>query len=156
MQTLFLHFLANNEQRFKTWEKALTGCTLKYIFLTDLLWSPSSLDKDQLQLISVWGGGGGTWAHVTTFTFEIILSYKSFSIILFVYNFSYSDWYIEDMTWWLERMNFVFEWKKYFIHEWTQRTSEILFHEKINFICSSQCVIFFYYIDMSVSKIKKN
>ena len=45
--------------------------------------------------------------------------------------------------------------EKYFTNESSERVKSFV-HEKINFIPSSQHVIFFYYIDMSVSKIKKN
>ena len=49
-------------------------------------------------------------------------------------------------------MKFTFELKKYFTSE--RSLAKSFFHEKINFICSSQRVVSFYYIDMSVSKIK--
>ena len=39
-------------------------------------------------------------------------------------------------------MKFIFEWKKYFTSECSEGVKSF-FHEKINFICSSQCVIFF-------------
>ena len=51
-------------------------------------------------------------------------------------------------------MNFIFERKKYFTRS-LRSLMQSFFHEKINFVCSNQCVILFYYIDMSVSKIKK-
>ena len=50
--------------------------------------------------------------------------------------------YIEDITWWREHTKFTFEWKKYFTSESSEQMKYI-FHEKINFICSSQRVIFF-------------
>ena len=36
------------------------------------------------------------------------------------------------------------------------QTYEVYLRDKINFICSSQRVTFFYYIDVSVSKTTKN
>ena len=39
-------------------------------------------------------------------------------------------------------MKFIFEWKKDFTSKRTERV-KFFFHEKINFICSSQHVIFF-------------
>ena len=39
-------------------------------------------------------------------------------------------------------MRFIFEWKKYFKSEGSERVKSF-FHEKINFICSSHGVIFF-------------
>ena len=39
-------------------------------------------------------------------------------------------------------MKFIFEWKKYFTSEHSELMKSF-FHEKINFICSNQCVIFF-------------
>ena len=49
-------------------------------------------------------------------------------------------------------MKFIFKWKKYYTTNRSKRVKSF-FHEKINFICLSQRVIFIYYIDMSVSKI---
>ena len=39
-------------------------------------------------------------------------------------------------------MKFIFEWKNYFTKERSERVKSF-FHEKINFICSNQRVIFF-------------
>ena len=39
-------------------------------------------------------------------------------------------------------MKFIFEWKKYFVSEHSERVI-FFFHEKINFICSNKRVIFF-------------
>ena len=51
-------------------------------------------------------------------------------------------YYIEDITRWRENMKFIFEWKKYYTSECNERVKSF-FHQKINFICSSQRVIFF-------------
>ena len=61
---------------------------------------------------------------------------------LFYPNASMGNNYIEDITRWREHMKFIFEWKKYFTSERSKRVKSF-FHEKINFICSSQRVIFF-------------
>ena len=50
--------------------------------------------------------------------------------------------YMEDYTWWREHMKLIFDWKKYFTSERSERVKSF-FHKKINFICSSQRVIFF-------------
>ena len=50
--------------------------------------------------------------------------------------------FIENITRWREHMNFIFEWKKYFIRS-SRSLVKSFFHEKINFRCSSQRVIFF-------------
>ena len=47
-----------------------------------------------------------------------------------------SNIYIEDITWWREDMKFIFEWKKYFTSECSERVKSF-FHKKINFICSN-------------------
>ena len=39
-------------------------------------------------------------------------------------------------------MKFIFEWKKYFTNELSERVKSF-FHEKVNFICSNQRLIFF-------------
>ena len=50
--------------------------------------------------------------------------------------------YIEDITQGCEDMKFIFEWKNYFTSECSERV-KFFFHEKMNFISSSQHVIFF-------------
>ena len=50
--------------------------------------------------------------------------------------------YTENITRWGEHMKFIFEWKKYFTSEHSEQVKSF-FHEKINFICSSQRAIFF-------------
>ena len=51
-------------------------------------------------------------------------------------------------------MKFIFSWKNYFTSK-RSNFVKFFFHEKINFISSSQRVIFFfYYIHMSISKKK--
>ena len=49
---------------------------------------------------------------------------------------------MEDITRWRENMKFIFEWKNKFMSECSKRVKSF-FHEKINFICSNQRVIFF-------------
>ena len=51
-------------------------------------------------------------------------------------------YYIEDIARWHEHMKFIFERKKYFTSERSERVKSF-FHVKINFISSSQRVIFF-------------
>jgi len=52
--------------------------------------------------------------------------------------------YIEDITWWREDMNFMFEWQEqYLMSEQSERVRYCSFHENIKFISSSQRVMFF-------------
>ena len=61
---------------------------------------------------------------------------KQFSGFLFYPFFNNITIYIEDITLWCKHMKFVFKWKK------LCSLMTCFFHKKINFICSSQHVIF--------------
>ena len=51
---------------------------------------------------------------------------------------------IEDITWWPEDMNFMFEWQEqYLTSERSERVRYYSCHENIKFISSSQRVMFF-------------
>ena len=52
--------------------------------------------------------------------------------------------YIEDITWWREDMNFMFEWQEQYLpSERSERVRYCSCHENIKFISLSQHVMFF-------------
>ena len=57
-------------------------------------------------------------------------------------NWAISLGYIEDITWWGEDMNFMFEWDKpYLMSERSERLRYCSYHENIKFLSSSQRVM---------------
>ena len=57
---------------------------------------------------------------------------------------SHPRYYIEDITWWREDMNFIFEWQEqYLTSERSEGVRYCSCHENIKFISSSQRVMFF-------------